>query len=377
MSSTKPWLQSFAEREAVLLAPYAMFSVESTGRTHPESDHAYRGPFQRDRDRVLHSSAFRRLSGKMQVFTGDRGDYHRTRLTHTMEVSSVARTLARALRLNEDLIEAMALLHDIGHPPFGHAGEDALHDCLKDEGGFSHNQYALTVVEELEERYPDFPGLNLTAETLAGQRARANKIASRSVPLLETQTVDVADSITYNAHDIDDAVKLGIINVGQLSRVPLAGEALSVVQSRFTNLSAETLRATLVHQLIDMQVSAVVAYSGPILKDSPWQNHRDVVAAQFQLGMTPELSEQKCQLERYLYQHVYRHEQLLKMRRQGQDQSWELFDHFVQQPHLLPLRFAKRIAVVGLRRAVADYVAGMTDRFCRQQYELHCWNSGS
>ena len=154
------------QRERILLAPYAMFSCDTAGRKHTEPEHPYRGPFQRDRDRILHSAAFRRLSGKMQVFTGDHGDYHRTRLTHTMEVASVARTMGRALRLNEDLVEALALLHDIGHPPFGHAGEDALAESLADDGGFSHNQFALTLIEELECRYPSFPGLNLTRDCL-------------------------------------------------------------------------------------------------------------------------------------------------------------------------------------------------------------------
>src|SRR6478752_2544875 len=171
----QPLLSTIAGREAALLARYAMHSADSRGRQHPETEHSYRGPFQRDRDRIVHSSAFRRLSGKMQVFTGDMGDYHRTRLTHTHEVASIARTIGRALRLNEDLIEALALFHDLGHPPFGHAGEDALDECLRDYGGFSHNRFALTVVEELEERYAAFPGLNLTYEVLEGQLTRAEK----------------------------------------------------------------------------------------------------------------------------------------------------------------------------------------------------------
>src|SRR6476659_320324 len=166
------------ERERLILASYAMHSADSRGRKHPEAEQSYRGPYQRDRDRIVHSSAFRRLSGKMQVFTGDMGDYHRTRLTHTHEVASIARTIGRALRLNEDLIEALALFHDIGHPPFGHAGEDALHECLKDHGGFSHNRNALVIAEELELRYPGFAGLNLSYEVLEGQETRADKTQS-------------------------------------------------------------------------------------------------------------------------------------------------------------------------------------------------------
>ena len=177
------------EQEVQRLAPYAFPSSASQGRKHNESPHPYRGPFQRDRDRIVHSAAFRRLSGKMQVFTGDMGDYHRTRLTHTMEVTSIARTLGRALRLNEDLIEAMALVHDIGHPPFGHAGEDALDACLSNDGGFSHNRFALTLVEEIERRYHGFPGLNLSHEVLSGQRSRADKQNRNATPMLECQVV--------------------------------------------------------------------------------------------------------------------------------------------------------------------------------------------
>ena len=193
----------WAEREKSLLASYAMHSIDSEGREHPETQHPYRGPFQRDRDRVLHSAAFRRLSGKMQVFTGDMGDYHRTRLTHTHEVASLARTIGRALRLNEDLIEAMALLHDIGHPPFGHCGEDVLDECLKHHGGFSHNQFAIDLVTRLEERYTAYPGLNLTREVLSGQNFRSDKQDAQT-QMLEIQVVDAADSIAYDAHDVDE-----------------------------------------------------------------------------------------------------------------------------------------------------------------------------
>ena len=217
-----PPLLTIPEREARLLAPYAMFSARSRGRKRPEPEHAYRGPFQRDRDRILHSSAFRRLSGKMQVFTGDRGDYHRTRLTHTHDVASIARTIGRALQLNEDLIEALALFHDIGHPPYGHAGEDALDECLADDGGFSHNRFALTIAEELELRVPTHSGLNLTLEVLEGQDTRDDKEASYSgkdapAPLLEVQVVEAADSMTYDAHDTDDAVKLGMVTLAELA----------------------------------------------------------------------------------------------------------------------------------------------------------------
>src|SRR4051812_46054655 len=208
------------EREAAIFAPHAMHSADSAGRRYPEADHPYRGPYQRDRDRILHSAAFRRLSQKMQVFTGEMGDYHRTRLTHTLEVASIARTIARVLRLNEDLVEALALVHDLGHPPFGHSGEDVLNECLRNDGGFNHNAQGLRVCELLETSYREFPGLNLTQEVLDGQRQRSEKDPSNNAngslrepafsPLLEVQVVDAADSIAYDAHDADDALELGL-----------------------------------------------------------------------------------------------------------------------------------------------------------------------
>src|SRR5687768_3704219 len=229
--------ETAAARESAILAPYAMHSGASQGRKHAEAEHPYRGPFQRDRDRIVHSAAFRRLSGKMQVFTGDMGDYHRTRLTHTHEVASIARTIGRTLRLNEDLIEALALFHDIGHPPFGHAGEDALDECLAGHGGFSHNEFALTLAEELESRYPAFPGLNLTFEVLEGQATRADKDASYAAsglaPLLEVQVVEAADSMTYDAHDTDDAVKLRLVELDELACCALIRDALSTVRKQF------------------------------------------------------------------------------------------------------------------------------------------------
>ena len=234
----------------MLLAPYAMFSCNTAGRIHPQPEHTYRGPYQRDRDRILHSSAYRRLSGKMQVFTGEMGDYHRTRLTHTQEVATIARTIGRVLGLNEDLIEALALMHDIGHPPYGHAGEDALHECIEDEGGFSHNQFALTIVQELEIRYSTFPGLNLTREVLAGQTERIDKTkTSGPRPILEVQLVDAADSTTYDAHDTDDAVKLGLVTLEDMASLQLVQDALASVRKRYANLSKDLTRKAVVHSL--------------------------------------------------------------------------------------------------------------------------------
>ncbi len=354
------------EREAAILAPYAFFSRQSAGRKYDEPPHPYRGPFQRDRDRILHSAAFRRLSHKMQVFTGDRGDYHRTRLTHTMEVASIARTMGRALRLNEDLIEALALLHDIGHPPFGHAGEDALRHCLRDEGGFSHNQFALTLVEELEQRYAPFPGLNLSREVLAGQTDRIDKTRSGMPPLLEVQLVDLADSITYNAHDVDDAMKLGLLDIDELLQVPLTRRAAE----RFLDqgLPSEVVRAGMVHELIDLQVTSVLSACGAELAAADWHDAQAPRLSGYWLALEGQLSHEKSELEAFLSQRVYRHPQLLRVRAEAQSQLVAMFEYFSASAERLPDSFRSRIQDVGLRRCAADYLAGMTDRFCRRTW---------
>jgi dGTPase len=363
-----------ADRERALLASYAMHSADSRGRKHPEAEHPYRGPFQRDRDRIVHSSAFRRLSGKMQVFTGERGDYHRTRLTHTHEVASIARTIGRALRLNEDLIEALALFHDIGHPPFGHAGEDALDDCLREHGGFSHNRYALTIAEELEAQYPAFPGLNLTLEVLEGQATRADKAQTYGgeiAPLLEVQVVEAADSMTYDAHDTDDAVKLRLVALEELAANSLVREALAQVRRQYSNLRPDLLRKAVVHQLIDRQVTDLLQAMARPLAAAGTLSAMEIRRTAIRIGPSPELASQKLELERFLYDRVYRHPELIAVRTQAQDRLRELFERFVAGPELLPPWFQERAAAIGLPRAVGDYLAGMTDRFCDQQYRQH------
>lgn len=372
-----PGLQTIAAREALLLAPYAMRSAHARGRKYPEPEHPYRGPFQRDRDRVVHSSAYRRLSGKMQVFTGEMGDYHRTRLTHTHEVASIARTIGRALRLNEDLIEALALFHDIGHPPFGHAGEDALNACLADCGGFSHNRYALTIAEELETRYQSFPGLNLTYEVLESQATRIDKQAAGLLPLLEAQVVDVADSMTYDAHDTDDSVKLGLVTIGELAEIPLIHQTLARVHQRFGALRGELLRKAVVHELIDRQVTDVLQTAGGILFQRRFETADEARQSGYRLAPSRELTEQKGELESFLYQRVYRHPRLVEVRRQAQDRLRTMFSGYCRRPALLPPEFRARAELVGIRRTVVEYLAGMTDRYCVQQYELHFGEPGT
>ncbi len=307
LEQLRSWHPSTADREEALLAPYAMHSADSAGRKYAEPTHPYRGPFQRDRDRIVHSSAYRRLSGKTQVFTGELGDYHRTRLTHTLEVVSVARTISRALALNEDLTEALALVHDLGHPPFGHAGEEVLHEWLAADGGFSHNRHALRIVEELEARYPEFPGLNLSREVLDGQIGRVAKSSAPLRPLLEAQVVDAADSITYDTHDADDALELGLLTLDELLRVPLWSEAARRVRRRFANLPPLELRRAVLHELIDWQASDLLFQSSARLIDYGIDSHEAVRTAPPIVVASSDLAEQKKELEAFLTQRVYRH----------------------------------------------------------------------
>jgi dGTPase len=366
------------ERERVLLAPYAMHSADSAGRRHAEESHSYRGPYQRDRDRIVHSSAFRRLSHKTQVFTGEMGDYHRTRLTHTLEVASIARTIARALRLNEDLVEALALAHDVGHPPFGHSGEDALDECLQSEGGFNHNEQALRIFELVESAYPDFPGLNLTCEVLEGQRHRADKggradanedgSTSHEGQLLEVQAVDAADSIAYDTHDADDSLELGLLILDQLLELPLWREARSRIENH-AKLSERQLRRAIVHEILDWQVSDVIERSQRELSARNIKSVEDVRKSAAVIEPSTELGEKKNELEKFLFDNVYRHPGVLAKRHNAQQALQESFAILVADPRQLPAKFRRLAEPEGIPRAAADYLAGMTDRFAFEEHK--------
>ncbi len=386
MSKTEQHFDAVAERERALLAPYAMHSADSAGRRHPEPPHPYRGPYQRDRDRILHSAAFRRLSQKTQVFTGEMGDYHRTRLTHTLEVASIARTIARALRLNEDLVEALAFAHDLGHPPFGHSGEEVLDECLAGHGGFNHNAQSLRICELLETRYPEFPGLNLSCEVLEGQRQRAEKqgatqrvpgtergvhslLPASHSPLLEVQVVDAADSIAYDAHDADDSLEIGLLALGQLLEVPLWREARERVSQRFANLDASRLRRAIVHEVIDWQVSDTLTVAEQKLTAQKINSVEDVRSAPVVVRPSAELAEKKSGLESFLFDTVYRHHAVLEKRRPAQQALREAFDALVNDPEQLPPKFRRIAERDGAQRAVADYLAGMTDRFAFEEHQ--------
>ena len=364
-------LSRYPDREHLLLASYAMHSRESSGRVHDESPHAYRGPFARDRDRILHSSAFRRLSGKMQVFTGEMGIYHRTRLTHTFEVASVARTMARVLRLNEDLTEALALMHDIGHPPYGHCGEDVLSECMVNEGGFSHNGFALVIVGELEQRYAVFPGLNLSHETLAGQDVRAHKAeaAVGRSPMLEVQLVDVADSIAYDAHDVDDALQMGLLSIEELSELALIRRSLDRIRSRNGLLPTTQLRQLLVHELIDLQVSDLLGEAQEAVSSFDGQDTGSVSEAGLRLRHSDSVTRERTELEAFLFNAVYRHKRLIPVRAAAADRLQTMFQILRADPARLPPRFRQRAEFKPINTVVGEYVAGMTDAFCDAQYK--------
>ncbi len=356
---------AWQSREQLLLANYAMFASDSAGRRYREDAHAYRSPFQRDRDRVLHSAAFRRLSGKMQVFTGDMGDYHRTRLTHTHEVAMIARTIGRVLSLNEDLIEALALLHDIGHPPYGHSGEDALNACLADFGGFSHNAFALTLVEELELRYTSYPGLNLTEEVLAGQSFRITH--EGQTPLLEVQVVDLADSLAYNAHDVDDALALGLLEMTQLESLDLVRRANEWGGGAYLH-SSHALRQALVHSLIDVQIADLLEASKEKLRPIAQLDSKSVSELGVELSLSPVIASEREDLAEFLFDNVYRHPRLIEVRQQAAKRVGRLYDSLVTAPEKLPSRFIDMAQREGVEVTVGNYIAGMTDRFCDAQY---------
>jgi dGTPase len=376
------------------LAPYAMRSRESRGRRFAEPPHPFRTGFQRDRERVVHCTAFRRLMGKTQVLVGQINDHHRTRLTHTLEVAQIARTAARRLRLNEDLTEAIALSHDLGHPPFGHAGEEALAECLRDQGGFDHNLYGLRRVDLLEDRYPDFAGLNLSWEL---REAFVQHSRQRDLPeyqeflafgsaLLEAQLVDACDSLAYDTHDTDDALAIGLVVVDDFADLELWRRTAAAVRRRHADLAGDAFRAAVIREMIAWQVTDLIEETERRLAQYDVHSVLDVRACSAPLvGFGAELMGLKDEFETFLHERVYRHHQVLRMAAKGKSILRQLFTAFTSRPDLLPERYQARWTgspesilrrassrVIpresSLDRVVADYLAGMTDRFARQEY---------
>jgi dGTPase len=353
-----------------------MLTSASRGRRHAEAPHPYRSAYQRDRDRIIHSASFRRLMYKTQVFVGQPNDHQRTRLTHTLEVAQIARTVARNLRLNEDLTEAVALAHDLGHPPFGHAGERALAAAMQGKGDFEHNRQCLRLVEEIEHRYPKFRGLNLSYEVLESVALHSSERGHAALAdyqpelqmLAESQVVDLADSIAYDSHDIDDALRAGLITFDDLRTVEMWREAETRAQAAYgPGLEAKQLARAVIRSLIDWQVNSLLKESERRL--TPMTSVAEVKQSpELVIALEPEVHRLKADLEAFLFSRVYRHELVVRTTRVAERMVGGLFDEILREPMLLPAKYRDRVETYGLERVVCDYVAGMTDRFAQRLY---------
>ncbi|RMG27840.1 MAG: deoxyguanosinetriphosphate triphosphohydrolase [Gammaproteobacteria bacterium] len=371
------------------LRPCAARDATSRGRRYPEPPPRYRSQFQRDRDRIIHSAAFRRLEYKTQVFVNHEGDLFRTRLTHSIEVAQIARSIARAMRLNEDLAEAIALAHDLGHTPFGHAGQDVLDECMRPYGGFEHNLQSLRVVDVLEARYAEFPGLNLTFETREGilkhcspAKARelgavAQRFLDRTQPTLEAQLTNLADEIAYNSHDVDDGLRAGLLTIEQLEEVELFGAPYREVRKRYPDLTDRRVIHEVVRRMIDAQIVDLIETSEAALREAAPDSVEAVRAhAEPLVRFSPAMREKNLALKRFLREHLYRHYRVHRMTGKARQVVRALFEAFFADPRLLPdqhreaaHRLERERGEAGRARAVADYIAGMTDRYAIAEYE--------
>jgi dGTPase len=368
--------EQLERREAETLAPCAMKSAESAGRRHEEPEHPYRTCYQRDRDRIIHCKAFRRLEYKTQVFLNHEGDHYRTRLTHTIEVTQIARTIARALALNEDLTEAIALAHDVGHTPFGHSGEEALRELMADHGGFEHNEHGLRVVDLLERQYPDWPGLNLTREvreSIVKHKTRWDSPRPADFPpgppLLEAQVVEVADSIAYDNHDLQDGLEAGILTPAQLGELALWQEAERAARERWGRLTGPESAGQAIRYLIDRFVTDAVESSRAAVESAGVTSWRDVQQQDVNVvGFSGELQGMKDELEEFLHRALYMDHRVVRVTNSARRFVREIFRAYVDDPRQLPPQHREWAEQVGLHRGVCDYTAGMTDRFAQDQY---------
>jgi dGTPase len=372
-----------AMQATATLARYASDPAHSRGRRHPASPAPTRNAFQRDRDRIVHSTAFRRLVYKTQVFLNHEGDLFRTRLTHSLEVAQLARSIARSLGLHEDLTEAIALAHDLGHTPFGHAGQDALHECMAAHGGFEHNLQSLRVVDELEHRYPHHDGLNLSFETREGilkhcsaanvrrlEAAEPGGVARRFLdgtqPSLEAQLANLADEIAYNAHDIDDGVRSGLLRLEQVAEVPLFAGFLTAVRRDHPGLQGRRVLYESIRRMLSAQVYDVIDATGAALYQAAPGSADAARMAGPLVRFSDDMRQRSLQLKRFLLTNLYRHPQVIETTTQAQQVVRELFAAYLAQPGELRPSFAAR---ANRERAVADYIAGMTDRFALREHE--------
>ncbi len=362
--------------EQVTLASFAQKSGDSRGRKYPEPGHAYRTVFQRDRARIIHSRAFRRLEYKTQVFLNGTGDHLRTRLTHSIEVASISRTIARALSLNEDLAEAIALAHDLGHSPFGHSGEEMLAECMREHGGFEHNRQSLRVVELLEQAYPDFPGLNLTFEVREGlQKHQAfydppePNEEKYHCPSLEAQIANLADEITYYSHDLDDAVDFEILNANQLAENTVWRRSQDAVLARNPDAQEPALHKHIIRDIIDRQVLDVITSSAAAIARAGVQTADEVRRQERPLiCYSEELLEANRALRKFLYRNVYYHPRVAQVNQRACEMLRVVFEAYLRAPNSLGDGAARRITSEGLHRTVCDYLAGMTDRYLLEEY---------
>ena len=361
------------------LAIYAANPELSRGRAHDEPAPYGRNQFQRDRDRIIHSSAFRRLEYKTQVFVNHEGDLFRTRLTHSLEVAQIARAIARNLRLQEDLVEGIALAHDLGHTPFGHAGQDALNDCMKAHGGFEHNLQSLRVVDYLEQRYAEFDGLNLSFEMREGilkhcsvKNARqlgevGERFLQKQQPSLEAQVTNLADEIAYNNHDVDDGLRSGLITLEQLSEVQIFSEHLQLVRKLYPALEGRRLIHETVRRMINAQVLDLCQHSSQLIAAANPQSVDEVRQHSPLITFSRGMQKQQLELKRFLRGQLYQHYRVNRMSAKARLIIRELFQVFIEDPGLLPEDFRANDES-GQPRAVADYIAGMTDRFAIREY---------
>jgi dGTPase len=361
------------------LAPYAVIDSNSRGRKIAEAAPSARSEFQRDRDRIIHSGAFRRLEYKTQVFVNHEGDLFRTRLTHSIEVAQIARSIARRLRLNEDLAEAIALAHDLGHTPFGHAGQDALNACMKTYGGFEHNLQSLRVVDVLEERYAAFDGLNLCFETREGilkhcsaeNAAKLGDVGERFLqqrrPSLEAQITNLADEIAYNNHDVDDGLRSGLITLEQLATVPLVARHLQQVRQAYPELPERRVIHETVRRMINTLVTDLIQQSERNLTAQKLTSIEDVRTVPAIIAFSPEMNEQQRELKTFLRTQLYRHYKVMRMSTKAQRIISDLFGVFMSDYRLLPEQFQNQDEAER-SRAIADYIAGMTDRYAIREH---------
>ncbi|MCU0665874.1 MAG: deoxyguanosinetriphosphate triphosphohydrolase [Candidatus Omnitrophica bacterium] len=371
--------KKFKDCEDNLLACYAMKSYNTRGRMHKEKEHLYRSSYQRDRDRIVHSAAFRRLEYKTQVFVNIEGDYYRTRLTHTIEVAQIARTIAYSLRLNMDLTEAIALAHDLGHTPFGHAGEEILDELMRREGGFNHNIHGLRVVDFLEERYPDFPGLNLSWEVREGiakhsscfDKAGAIKdLAINESPTLEAQVVDIADEIAYDNHDIDDGITSGLLKDSDLEGVAIWDNLCSKISKEHPNIKSDLRKHLLVRSLIDMEVTDLINYTQKRLADLKIKSSMEAKKLKEKVvSLSPQMLSLRKPLRALLMLKLYKHYRVARMSIKAKRFIRELFNFYLAYPQALPSALQAKIKAQGEKRVICDYIAGMTDRYALDEYK--------